>query len=92
MNITPFLSRLVSSAVNRGYIVSITDGVIRVKISDDERLIIKQYKDGEIDCYISSYRIVKPVSKNLVYDFLFAIDEYGFRLYSGFNKFDRVGV
>ncbi|EFU9291268.1 hypothetical protein HRW30_000002 [Salmonella enterica] len=92
MNITPFLSHLVSSAVNRGYIVSISDGVIRVKISDDERLIIKQYKDGEIDCYISFNFIFRSIPKHLVYDFLFSIDEYGFRLYSGFNKFDRVGV
>lgn len=92
MNITPFLSRLVSSAVNLGYLVSISEGIIRVKISDAERLIIKQYKDGEIDFYISFHGIVQSVPKHIVYDFLFSIDEYGFRLYSGFNKFDRVGV
>ncbi|EJQ1720800.1 hypothetical protein N0B97_004663 [Salmonella enterica] len=92
MNITPFLSRLVSSAVNRGYSVSISDGFIRIVISDDERLIIKQYRDAEISCYISSGFIVRPISKNLVFDFLFSIDEYGFRYYSGFNNFDSLGA
>lgn len=92
MNITPFLSRLISSAVNRGYLVSISDGIIRIKISDNEVLIIKQYINGETSFYIFVNGIVSSVSKNIVYDFLFSIDEYGFRLYSGFNKFERVGV
>lgn len=92
MNITPFLSRLLSSAVNRGYSFAVSEGIIRIKINDNERLIIKQYEDGEFDFYISSYGIVRTISKSLVYDFLFSIDEYGIRLYSEFNDFGRLGV
>lgn len=86
MNITPFLSRLLSSAVNRGYFVAVSEGIIRIKINDNERLIIKQYIDGEFNFYISSNGIVRAIPKNIVYDFLFSIDEYGFRFYSGFNN------
>ncbi|ECK2138241.1 hypothetical protein FQW43_00025 [Salmonella enterica subsp. enterica serovar Enteritidis] len=86
MNITPFLSRLLSSAVNCGYFVAVSEGIIRIKINANERLIIKQYIDGELNFYISSNGVARTISKNIVYDFLFSIDEYGFRLYSDFNK------
>lgn len=92
MNITPFLSGLLSSAVNRGYFVSVSQQIIRIKINDSEMLIIKQYIDGEFNFYISSNGVVRTISKNIVYDFLFSIDEYGFRLYAHFNQFDALGV
>lgn len=92
MNITPFLSRLLSSAVNRGYFVAVSEEIIRIKINDNERLIIKQYIDGEFNFYISSNGIIRTIPKNIVYDFLFSIDEYGFRLYADFNKFNVLGV
>lgn len=92
MNITPFLSRLLSSAVNRGYFVAVSEEIIIIKINDNERLIIKQYIDGEFNFYISSNGSVRIIPKNIVYDFLFSTDEYGFRLYADFNNPDALGV
>ncbi|EDU0376549.1 hypothetical protein DEI29_000508 [Salmonella enterica subsp. enterica] len=92
MNITPFLSRLLSSAVNRGYFVSVIEGVIRIKINTNETLIIHQYTDGELSFYISFNGVIRSIPKNVVYDFLFSVDEYGFRIYSESGQFDKVGV
>ncbi|EBR8500610.1 hypothetical protein DOJ20_21080 [Salmonella enterica subsp. enterica serovar Javiana] len=87
MNITPFLSRLFSSAVNRGYSVNINDGIIRIKISDNERLIITQFLNGDIHCGLSKYGIVSTIPKNMVFDFLFSVDEYGLRIHDDLKDF-----
>lgn len=92
MYVTPFLSGLISSAVNHSYFVSINESIIRIKINKNETLIIKQYTNGDIDFGLSSYGVFRAIPKNVVYDFLFSIDEYGFRLYSGFNNFDNARV
>lgn len=84
MNITPFLSGLVSSAVNHGYSVNIRESIIRIKISDNESIIIIQYCNGDIRCALSKHGIVRPISQILVYDFLFSFDEYGQRIYSDY--------
>lgn len=81
MNITPFLSGLVSSAVNRGYSVNVRENIIRIKISNNETINITQSQGGDIYCSLSKQGIVKSIAKTFVYDFLFTCDEYGFRIY-----------
>lgn len=81
MNITPFLSGLLSSAANHGYSVNVRGNIIRIKISDNETINITQSQGGDIYCSLSKNGIVQGISKTFVYDFLFAYDEYGFRVY-----------
>ncbi|HAT1685400.1 TPA: hypothetical protein I8Y21_006262 [Klebsiella oxytoca] len=84
MNITPFLARLISSSVNRGYSVNVIENKIRIKISNDESVIIEQSFHGELYCFISRYGVVSSVNKQLIYDYLFEYDEYGIRVHSCF--------
>lgn len=86
MNITPFLSRLVSSAVNRGYSVNFRENIIRIKISSNETINITQSGGGDIYCSLSKYGIVQKIAKTFVYDYLFSYDEYGLRIYEGENN------
>ncbi|EBF9201966.1 hypothetical protein FIC68_21310 [Salmonella enterica] len=83
MNITPFLSGLLSSAANSGYSVNVRGNIIRIKISDNETINITQSQGGDIYCSLSKHGIVQKISKSLVYDFLFEYDEYGYRIYYG---------
>uniref|UniRef100_UPI003A8CBD8E hypothetical protein n=1 Tax=Salmonella enterica TaxID=28901 RepID=UPI003A8CBD8E len=83
MNITPFLSRLVSSAVNRGYSVNVRENIIRIKINNNETINVIQYDNGDLHCSLSKYGIVKAIAKTFVYDYLFSYDEYGLRIYEG---------
>ncbi|EBB0448359.1 hypothetical protein KQ086_000697 [Salmonella enterica] len=87
MNITPFLSRLVSSAVNRGYSVNVRENIIRINISKNETINITQSEGGDIYCSLSKHGIVQSISKNFVYDFLFSCDEYGLRIYGDLKDF-----
>ncbi|WP_230042132.1 hypothetical protein [Escherichia coli] len=86
MNITPFLAGLISSSVNRGYSVNVSENKIRIKISNDETVIIEQSFQGELHCFISRHGVVSSLNKQMIYDYLFECDEYGFRIYSEFNN------
>lgn len=75
MNITPSLSGLVSSAVNRGYSVNVRENIIRIKISKNETINITQSEGGDIYCSLSKYGIVQSIAKTFVYNFLLAHNE-----------------
>lgn len=75
MNITPSLSGLVSSAVNRGYSVNVRENIIRIKISDNETINIVQYHNGDVQCSLSKHGIVQAIAKTFVYNFLFTHSE-----------------
>ncbi|HAT1685405.1 TPA: hypothetical protein I8Y21_006267 [Klebsiella oxytoca] len=92
MNITPFLARLISSSVNCGYSVYVSENKIRVKISNDESVIIEQSLQGELYCFISRHGVVSSFNKQMIYDYLFEYDEYGIRVYSDVKGFSKEGV
>ncbi len=82
MIITPFISSLISSCSSQGYFVTVSRDLIRIKINDSEFVFITRDNiNGFLCFFVSRNGSLNQISSDFVYDFLFACDEYGLRLY-----------
>ncbi len=82
MIITPFISSLISSCSSQGYLVTVTMDFIRIKSNDSECVFITYDKVNGCLCFsVFCNGLLNRISSDFVYDFLFAYDEYGLRLY-----------